>query len=83
MCIRDSYNTSSVDPGLLVIQGNLNTGVTLDEANAAVEEVLQELVEVALDEKELAKVKNQAESTLAFSEVELLNRAMNLSLIHI
>ena len=75
----NAYNTSSVDPGLLVIQGNLNTGVTLDEANAAVEEVLQELVEVALDEKELAKVKNQAESTLAFSEVELLNRAMNLA----
>ena len=28
---------------------------------------------------ELNKVKNQAESTLAFSEVELLNRAMNLA----
>jgi len=75
----NAYNTSSVDPGLLVIQGNLNAGVTLDEANAAVEEVLQELMDNELDEVEVGKVKNQAESTLAFSEVELLNRAMNLA----
>ena len=32
----------------------------------------------AVPDEELAKVKNQAEATLAFSEVELLNRAMNL-----
>ena len=32
-----------------------------------------------VEEKELSKVKNQAESTLVFSEVELLNRAMNLA----
>jgi predicted Zn-dependent peptidase len=75
----NAYNTSSVDPGLFVVQGNLNAGVTLEEADAAVEEVLQELVEIALPETELTKVKNQAESTLAFSEVELLNRAMNLA----
>lgn len=75
----NAYNTSSVEPGLLVVQGNLNAGVTFEEANAAVEEVLQELVEVTLTDTELAKVKNQAESTLAFSEVELLNRAMNLA----
>lgn len=75
----NAYNTSSVDPGLLVVQGNLNAGVTLEEADEAVEEVLQELVELTLVESELSKVKNQAESTLAFSEVELLNRAMNLA----
>lgn len=75
----NAYNTSSVDPGLFVVQGNLNSGVTLEEADAAVEEVLRELVEVTLPEMELTKVKNQAESTLAFSEVELLNRAMNLA----
>lgn len=75
----NAYNTSSVDPGLFVVQGNLNSGVTLEEADAAVEEVLQELVEIIVPETELTKVKNQAESTLAFSEVELLNRAMNLA----
>lgn len=75
----NAYNTASIDPGLIVIQGNLNANVSLEEADAAVKEILQELVETKLAEEELSKVKNQAESTLAFSEVELLNRAMNLA----
>jgi predicted Zn-dependent peptidase len=75
----NAYNTSSIDPGLLVVQGNLNVGISLEEADVAVEEVLQEMVEIPLSEVELSKVKNQAEATLAFSEVELLNRAMNLA----
>ncbi|GAB3896339.1 M16 family metallopeptidase [Spirosoma agri] len=74
-----AYLTSSIDPGLLVVQGTLNAGVTLEEADAAVEAILQEFVEQAVPDDELAKVKNQAEATLAFSEVELLNRAMNLA----
>lgn len=73
------YITASMDPGLLVIQGNLNEGVSLEEADAAVESVVQEFIDQAVPEEELAKVKNQAEATLAFSEVELLNRAMNLA----
>mgnify|MGYP001810660655 CR=1 FL=1 len=75
----NAYTTSSIDPGLLVVQGNLNTGVSLEDADAAIEEALQELVDIPLPENELSKVKNQAESTLAFSEIELLNRAMNLA----
>ncbi|GAB3022613.1 M16 family metallopeptidase [Spirosoma pulveris] len=75
----NAYITASVDPGLLVIQGNLNKGVSLEEADAAVESVVQEFIDQAVPADELAKVKNQAEATLAFSEVELLNRAMNLA----
>lgn len=74
-----AYITSSIDPGLLVVQGTLNGGVSLEEADAAVEEVVQEFIDQAVTDEELAKVKNQAEATLAFSEVELLNRAMNLA----
>lgn len=73
------YITSSIDPGLLVIQGNLNSGVSLEEADAAVEELVEEFKTNPVSEGELSKVKNQAESTLVFSEVELLNRAMNLA----
>jgi len=74
-----AYITSSLDPGLLVVQGTLNEGVLLEEADAAVEAVVQDFMDNAVPEEELAKVKNQAEATLAFSEVELLNRAMNLA----
>jgi zinc protease len=74
-----AYITASLDPGLLVVQGTLNEGVTLEEADAAVQQVVQEMVGQNVPDEELTKVKNQAESTLAFSEVELLNRAMNLA----
>jgi zinc protease len=79
-----AYITASLDPGLLVVQGTLNEGITLEEADAAVQTVVQELVTANVPgrgtaDEELTKVKNQAESTLAFSEVELLNRAMNLA----
>lgn len=71
--------TSSLDPGLLLIKGNLNPGITLEEADAAVTELILDLAKNGTTEDELAKIKNQTEATLAFSEVELLNRAMNLA----
>lgn len=74
-----AYITASLDPGLLLVQGTLAEGVTLEEADAAVQGVLQELIGQNVPDEELMKVKNQAESTMAFSEVELLNRAMNLA----
>lgn len=74
-----AYSTSSLDPGLLVVQGTLNEGVTLEEADAAVTAIIQEFIDQPVADDELSKVKNQAEATLAFSEVELLNRAMNLA----
>ncbi|MBC3786838.1 M16 family metallopeptidase [Spirosoma utsteinense] len=74
-----AYLTASDDPGLLIVQGTLNEGVSLEEADAAVEAVVDDFINQTVSEEELAKVKNQAEATLAFSEVELLNRAMNLA----
>ncbi len=74
-----AYITSSVEPGLLLVQGTVNEGVTLEEADAAVEAVVQEMIDELVSAEELSKVKNQGEATLAFSEVELLNRAMNLA----
>ncbi|WP_018476123.1 M16 family metallopeptidase [Pontibacter roseus] len=71
--------TGSIEPGLLIIQGKLNEGVDLHEANRAIEAINQELMEQLVEEEELNKVKNQAETSLVFSEIELLNRAMNLA----
>lgn len=74
-----AYVTSSLDPGLFVVSGNLNKGVLLEVANLAIENVLEELKSQTLQESELEKVKNQAYSTHAFGEVELLSRVMNLA----
>ena len=74
-----AYISGSMDPGLLIIQGKVNKGVSLEEANQAVEAVVDELKQTGVEEEELEKVKNQAESSLVFAEMELLNRAMNLA----
>jgi zinc protease len=75
----NAYVMGSVDPGLLVIDGKLNKGVSLEAANQRVEEIVYEITEKGMSEEELMKAKNQAESTLQFGEVEILNRAMNLA----
>lgn len=74
-----SYSTGSSDPGLLIVQGTLNKGITIKDGEAAIEEIIDKIINNPVPEEELQKVKNQAESTLVFSEVEVLNRAMNLA----
>ncbi len=74
-----AYVMGSIDPGLLVISGKLSEGITPEEGEQAIWEVIDDLKANGCDETELKKVKNQAEATLVLSEVEVLNRAMNLA----
>jgi predicted Zn-dependent peptidase len=74
-----AHVTGSLDPGLLVIQGKLIDGVSCEQGNKAVREEISKFLGEGIDENELNKVKNQVESGLVFSEVSLLNRAMNLA----
>jgi zinc protease len=69
----------TIDPGLLVISGRVKEGVGLKKAEEEVEHILTELRTSHLEDDELDKVKNQAESILEFGEVEVINRAMNLA----
>lgn len=75
----NAYVTASLDPGLLMIQGNLNEGVNFEEADLAINQVVNDLLTDGILDSELEKVKNQSLTTQAFSEVELLNRAMALA----
>jgi zinc protease len=74
-----SFVMGTIDPGLLVISGRLKDGIALREAEVEVEKVILEFQNDGVVEEELGKVKNQAESILEFSEVEVINRAMNLA----
>lgn len=74
-----SFVTGTIDPGLFVISGRVQEGVTLEEAERAVTELLNEVVASGVSETELEKVKNQAMATIEFGEVEVINRAMNLA----
>ena len=74
----NAYITGSADPGLLMISGKVNEGVSLEEADQAVASLVDDFKHRLTDE-EIDKVKNQAESTLLYTEVEVLNRAMNIA----
>jgi predicted Zn-dependent peptidase len=75
----DCYLTGSIDPGLLIIEGKPADGVTLEEAEAAIWSELEALKEALIPERELEKLQNKIESTLAFSEMNVLNKAINLA----
>ncbi len=76
----NSYLTGSMDPGLLVIQGTVCDGIDFETAKSKVFEAIFNCIGNGISERSLQKVKNQAESSLAFMEVEILNKAMNLAM---
>ena len=75
----DCYITGSIDPGLLVIEGKLADGVGFEEAKTAIWQELRLLKDELVPERELQKLKNKIESTLTFSELNVLNKAINLA----
>jgi predicted Zn-dependent peptidase len=76
----ECYHTGSVDPGLLVIEGKLIKGVSLEEADKAVEAEVKKMQSEQITEKELAKVKNKTESAIVFEDMSIMNRANSLAI---
>lgn len=74
-----AYADDSFDKGMFVISGKLSPGVKMEEAEAGINEELARMVNETVDEKELKKVQNKIESTLEFSEMSILNKALNLA----
>lgn len=54
-------------------------GVLPEDAEAAVENVLDGLRNTEVNDKELQKVKNKTESMMAFEDMSLMNRANSLA----
>ena len=75
----ECYHYGSTDAGLLCIEGKLVKGVTMPEAEKAVEEILEQLKKEAVAETELQKVKNKTESMLAFEDMSVMSRANSLA----
>jgi len=73
-----SFVTGTLDPGQLVISGRTKDGIKLEDAEIEINTIIDQVLE-GVTEEELEKVKNQAEATLEFGEVEIINRAMNLA----
>lgn len=75
----NAYITGDIDGGLFVVTGKLIKGVEMAEAEKAISIELEKICTQEVDEKELQKVKNRVESALIFSELSVLDKAMNLA----
>jgi len=75
----NAFITGDIDEGLFVITGKLMKGVTFDEADQAIAFQLEKIRSEEIDSNELRKIKNRIESMMVFSEMRILDKAMNLA----
>ena len=74
-----AYMTGSMDKGMFVFEGKPLVNITTEAAEAAIWEELEKIKTIDIPADELTKVKNKTESTMIFSEMSLLDKAMNLA----
>ncbi len=74
-----AFISGDIEAGLFVITGKLIKGVSMEEAESALKREIDEICLNAISETELQKVKNRVEAMMAFSEMRVLDKAMNLA----
>ncbi len=74
-----SFISGDIHPGMIVFAAYLSEGVSPNEANDALCNEIENLCQGGIKEDELQKVKNKVESVLTFSDINTLDRAMNLA----
>jgi predicted Zn-dependent peptidase len=75
----ECYHFGSLDNGLIAIEGKLVKGIKLEDGEKAVTEELEKIQNEYVSETELQKVKNKTESTIAFEDMTVMNRANSLA----
>ncbi|HTB31549.1 MAG TPA: pitrilysin family protein [Bacteroidia bacterium] len=75
----NAFTYESLDPGIFIVTGKLLDGVTLEQADAAIQKELEKIVRAEVQKDELEKAKNKTEAQHIFAEISILNKAMNLS----
>jgi predicted Zn-dependent peptidase len=75
----NAYISGDHDPGLFTVTGRLLPGTSMEQAETAIQQELNRISSDLVGDYELQKVKNKVESSLVFSEISFLNKAMNLA----
>ncbi len=74
-----AYMTGSLDTGMFVFEGKPLENISIETAEAAIWDELEKIKTIDIPVDELTKVQNKTESTMIFSEMSLLDKAMNLA----
>lgn len=75
-----AYVSGGWEDGLFIVSGHLMDGITIEQAEKALWEELENLKSTEIEERELTKVKNKFLTSKVFSEQPLMNRVMNIAL---
>ena len=75
----DASITGDIDEGLFLINGRLNQGVSLQQADEAIEEELGRLCWESASEQEISKMVHKFETGYLFSNLSYVDKAANLS----
>ena len=75
-----AYADDSMDKGMFVISGKLLNGIKMEDAEKAIAEELDKLKKEKVQERELQKVQNKVEATMEFSEMNIMNKALNFAI---
>lgn len=76
----NAYVMGDFDKGLFVISGKLSDGVSVEAAEKGIFKEIEKLQKEVVSDTELQKCKNKVESTITFSETDILNKATNLAI---
>ena len=75
----NAFISGDIEAGLFVITGKLVKGVSMVEAENALQLEIDKICTDLVEESELQKVKNRIEAMMEFSEMRVLDKAMNLA----
>ncbi len=76
----NAYLMGDFDKGLFVISGRISDHVTMNAAENGILEELENIKNTLVDSDELQKCKNKVESSVTFSETDVLTKATNLAI---
>jgi len=76
----NAYVMGDFDKGLFVISGKIPDHVKMEDAEKAIIEEVEKLKLTPVSEEELQKCKNKVESSVTFSETDVLTKATNLAI---
>ena len=75
----NAYISGSMDPGLFIVEAKIANRADYKEAVSLIKEEISKLINERVSDYELTKIKNKITSLLEYSELSILNKAINLS----
>lgn len=74
----NAFISGDTDKGLFIITAKYRDNISMEKGKDALLEELNKIAYEKIEEEEFQKVKNKFESTMKFSQIKALDRAMNL-----